>query len=80
MAEASGLAPSQFILDDTKGFNVSGIVYLPSRQVVINSGGNASTHQLSAVFNTLIINNAHWTLDPYDSSGSGAGSVISLVK
>ncbi len=75
MAEASGLSTSQFILDDTKGFNISGVIYLPSRQVVLNSGASATSRNLSAVFNTLTVNQANWTVSPYNSGGSGSTGV-----
>lgn len=78
MAEASGLGPSQFILDDSKGFNLSGVMYLPSRQVVLNSGATTTSRNLSAVFDSLTVNTANWTVSPYSPGGSGSSGVALL--
>ena len=64
MYEAPGLSHSNFILDDTRGFDVSDLIYLPSRDTIFNSGSSLTAHNFTLVVNTLILNRTNWDLDP----------------
>lgn len=68
--ERSGLPESNFVLDDSRGFEISGLVYLPSRNTIYNSGSRTEARELSMVFNTLILNHTRWNLE----SGSGSAA------
>jgi hypothetical protein len=69
-AEKEGLSGSQFIFNDDQGFEMEGLLYLPSRQVIFNSGGSHSNQSFSAVFDTLILNGVNWTMSPASASNS----------
>ncbi len=79
-AETSGLSPSQFIFDDSLGFTLTGILYLPSREVVFNSGSTTRSQSMTAVVRKVIFNSTKWTLTPYGGGGSGAAKMARLVK
>lgn len=74
MFENEALEESHFVLDDSNGFNISGIVHLPSRNAIYNSGSNIEARKLTLVFNTLILDETKWTLE----SGAAAGQVEGL--
>jgi Flp pilus assembly protein TadG len=79
MYEADGLAKTQMAFDDSRDFNFKGLMYLPSRDVVFNSGSQAHSKEMGMVFNTLILNQTNWTLAPGGRaipSGSGTGNVV----
>ena len=61
-AEAPNLPESNFILNDTDAFDISGAIHLPSRNMTINSNGNARAFDLILVVNNFVINNAQWDL------------------
>lgn len=71
MAEAAGLSATQFIFDDNLGFDMTGILYLPSREVVFNSGTTTRSHKMTAVMRKVIFNSTRWNLTPYNGGGSG---------
>ncbi|GAA0544638.1 hypothetical protein FHS83_000535 [Rhizomicrobium palustre] len=78
MYEAPGLSSSQFLFDDSKGHNLDGLIYLPSRQLVMNSGATVSSDHVTVVVDSLIVNSSTWTIAPQTtlsiagSSGSGS--------
>ncbi|MDR3526491.1 MAG: pilus assembly protein [Rhizomicrobium sp.] len=83
MYEAAGLSASQFIFDDSKGHTLSGLIYLPSRQMVMNAGANTVADAVTLVVDTLIMNTATWYVTPAGSktiAGSGGGGSAYLVK
>jgi Flp pilus assembly protein TadG len=83
MYEAGGLPLSQFVLDDSKGHVLNGLIYLPSRQMTLNSGANVTTDQVSVVVDTLIVNNATWYVTPPTTkaiTGSGSSGSAFLIK
>lgn len=82
MYEAEGLSTSQFVLDDSKGHTLSGLIYLPSRQMTVNAGANITIDDVTVVVDTLIMNSATWYLTPSTIktiAGSASGSAY-LVK
>jgi Flp pilus assembly protein TadG len=83
MYEAGGLSKSQFILDDSKGHVLNGLIYLPSRQMTLNSGANVTTDQVTVVVDTLIVNNATWYVTPPATktiAGSGSSGSAYLIR
>ncbi len=82
-AEKPGLSKSHFICDDNKGFDMTGIIYLPSRDVIFNSSTKIETRKITAVMNTVIFNGVTWNLVHYSNgpdSGSDADKVVRLTK
>lgn len=63
MYEASGLAKSAFTINATAGALLNGLIWLPSRQLTLNSGASATAENLTLVLDTLIVNTVNWTLD-----------------
>jgi len=62
ITEAPGLRNSQFILNDSRGFDFEGIVYLPSREVILNSGATVRSRDLQLVALSFIVNGANLNL------------------
>lgn len=79
-AEKSGLSNSQFILDDNKGFDMEGIIYLPSRDVVFNSSTTVNSRKMTAVVNTVIFNGVKWNITAYDGSGSSGNAATVTAR
>jgi Flp pilus assembly protein TadG len=86
-AEKSGLSNTQFIFDDNQGFDMTGIMYLPSRDVVFNSSTSVRAEKMTAVMNTVIFNGIKWNLVHYDNGGGSttttttvAASDVRLIK
>ncbi len=85
MYEATGLAKSAFTMNATNGATLNGLLYLPSRQLTLNSGASVASNSLTMVLDTLTVNQVNWTLDSSakaiaasGSSGSAAG--VYLLK
>ncbi len=70
--EKKGISKSHFILDDSKDFDIEGVVHLPSRDTIYNSGSKVYSRRLTMVFNTLTLNNTRWTLTGADQTGSSS--------
>jgi len=62
MYEAEGLARSPLVFDDSMGFNLSGLMHLPSRDVTFNSGSGLTNRTMTLVVNTLILDGVTWNL------------------
>lgn len=54
--EKKGLERSGFAINNNDGFEIDGLVWLPSRDFIMNSNSNVRGKRLSMVTNTLIIN------------------------
>jgi len=65
--EKDGLALSQFIFDDTVSESLSGLIYLPSRQLVFNSSANLSSPNVTVVADTATFNTMNWNLSASSS-------------
>jgi Flp pilus assembly protein TadG len=80
MYEASGLAKSNFVFNDSVSNRLEGLIYLPSRNVIFNAKSQLHTDKATLVFNTLILDQTNWNLDV--GSGrtiSGSGSTGNIV-
>src|SRR5262249_1858679 len=64
MLEPSGLIPSYLTFDGTSGSSFTGLMYLPSRMVTINSVSNVSSNSVTMVFSTLTLNATNWSIGP----------------
>ena len=62
ITEAPGLNNSQFIINDSRGFDFEGIVYLPSREITLNSGATVRSRDLQLVARSFIVNGANLNL------------------
>ncbi len=80
--EKEGLAPSPFVMDDSRGFDLKGIIHLPSRDVILNSSSNAEVRDLAMVVKTLILDDTNWQLTSTatDISASGGPKSVRLVN
>ena len=75
--EKPGLGQSNFLFDDSRGSELDGLMYLPSRNMTYNSGSDARGDRLTMVFNTLILNDTDWKLEPADGQrGSGGPRLV----
>ena len=65
--------------------NLSGLIYLPSRDITFNSTSNLSTPQVTVVANTAIFDTMNWSLSPstqwpISNAGTGAGGEVLLTQ
>src|SRR5207248_2046126 len=63
MFEPSGLTNTNLPINGTSGSTMQGLLYLPSRDVTINSVSNVSADKVTMVFSSLIFNSLNWTFD-----------------
>jgi len=63
ITEAPDLRNSQFILNDSRGFDFEGIVYLPSREIIMNGDATVRSRDLQLVARSFIINSANLNLE-----------------
>jgi hypothetical protein len=85
MFEPTGLSNTNLPINGTSGSNVSGLIYLPSRDVTINSVSNVTANDVTMVFSTLILDTTNWSIAPGTLSmsrvaGSGTATTAYLSK
>jgi Flp pilus assembly protein TadG len=83
MFEPTGLSTSYLTFDGTTGSSFTGLIYLPSRQVTINSTSTVSSNAVTMVFSTLTLDTTSWTIGPgalLMSVASGTTSSAYLSK
>ena len=66
---------SQVIMNDDRGFDFEGIIYLPSRNFIFNSGATLRSRTMELIANTIIFNNANIEIKTITSSNSQSGLV-----
>lgn len=67
MFEPGGLSPSAFTINAASGQTMSGLIYLPSRNLTFNSGSTLASESMTMVVNQLILNSnspGTWRLAP----------------
>ena len=64
MFEPVGLSTSQLPINGTSSSSFTGLMYLPSRDVTINSVSNMTSNSVTMVFDTLILNATNWNIAP----------------
>lgn len=62
MFEPKGLSNTNLPINGTMGSSFTGLMYLPSRDVIINSVSNMVTNNVTMVFSTLILNQTNWSI------------------
>jgi hypothetical protein len=75
MYEPSGLSKSSFTINAGSSQTMSGLIYLPSRNLTFNAGSNLTSEGLTMVLNQLILNSnspGTWMLKPGALSVSSA--------
>jgi hypothetical protein len=77
MFEPTGLSNTNLPINGTSGSNFTGLMYLPSRDVTINSVSNVSSNSITMVFSTLILNSTNWSIAPGAKSMSVASGATS---
>jgi hypothetical protein len=83
MFEPTGLPYTNLPINGTSGSTLQGLLYLPSRDVTINSISNVNTDKVTMVFSSLIFNALNWTFDAGDlamSSSSGGTAKVRLAQ
>jgi hypothetical protein len=83
MFEPTGLSNTQLAIDGTSSSSFTGLFYLPSRDVTINSVSNVNSNSVTMVFSTLILDQTNWTIAPGALSmsvASGAAASAYLSK
>lgn len=86
MFEATGnpsndASKRQYVFNGSLGETLSGIIYLPNRDVTYNSSTN-QTSRISLVVNTMIMNSSNWRIEPYTSSlpFASSGNSVRLLN
>ena len=83
MFEPAGLANTNLPINGTSGSSLQGLLYLPSRDVTINSVSNVSADKVTMVFSSLIFNALNWTFDAGNiamSVSTGSGGAPRLTQ
>lgn len=62
MDEAPGLPPSTLTFDDSRRFELDGLLHLPSRRTVWNSGSGLQSTGFLGVFQSAQLNGTRWTI------------------
>jgi hypothetical protein len=75
--EPPGLPNTNLPINGTSGSSIQGLLYLPSRDVTINSVSNVSADKVTMVFSSLIFNTLNWTFDPGNISMTASGGAAS---
>lgn len=63
MFEPTGLGNTNLPINGTSNSSYTGLMYLPSRDVTINSVSNMATNSVTMVFSTLILNATNWSIE-----------------
>jgi len=79
MTEAPNLPNSQFILNHNRGFEFEGVMYLPSRGVIFNSGSSLRSYKMNLVANSFIINSTRLGLESSQSNTSASDTKTVLL-
>ncbi|WP_443747290.1 Tad domain-containing protein [Asticcacaulis solisilvae] len=80
MYEAAGLSKTQFVLNDSVSNQLSGLIWLPSRQLTLNAKSGIQSDSLTMVVWQLILNNTTWNLTQMTGSSGGSVTNIRLIK
>ena len=64
MFEAPGLPASPFIFNDSRLMRLDGVVWLPSRDMVFNSGSRLDSHGLMLGVHSLVLDQTRWNVSP----------------
>ncbi len=73
---------TQYVFNSSVSEEISGLIYLPRRDITYNSTSTLNGSKIQIVSNTIIFNALNWKLSPNAafSSGATAGSSIRLTR
>lgn len=80
MFERPGLAGSQMVFNDSRGFDMDGLVYLPSRELTFNSGGQLQAKSFNMIARSFIFNQVNWQLEGSPGASGGAGASAGEIR
>ena len=83
MFEPDGLPNANLPINGTSGSSLRGLLYLPSRNVTINSVSNVTADKITMVFSTLIFDQLNWKFEAGAmpmTTASGDGKTVRLTK
>ncbi len=72
--ERYGSTESHYPFDARNGLSIQGLVYLPSKQVVFNSGSGLQSLSIALVVRSITFSSMNWEIQPY--SGGVVGSSV----
>lgn len=80
--EPVGLSNSNLPINGSSGDSFTGLFYLPSRDVTINSVSNMTTNSVTMVFSTLILDATNWSITAgampmFRAAGAGGSAYLS---
>ncbi|MGA2045002.1 MAG: pilus assembly protein TadG-related protein [Roseiarcus sp.] len=80
--EVDGLSSSNWVWDASVSETLSGLIYLPSRNLTWNSPSSVVSHQLTMIANTAIFDNMNWRLTGGGtwSVANGGGGSLALMQ
>lgn len=70
--ERYGSAADRYPIDARNGLSIEGLVYLPSKQVIFNSGSGLQSLSIALVVRSITFSSMNWEIQPY--SGTIAGT------
>jgi len=73
---------ANFVFDDSVSESLSGLIYLPLRNVTFNSTSNETTPAITVVANTAIFDTLNWSLTPnttWEIGGSSSSSTTAAM-
>jgi hypothetical protein len=62
--EPDGLSTSQFVFNDSVSESLSGLIYLPSRQLTFNSTSNMTSPNVTVIADSAIFDTLNWNVTP----------------
>lgn len=71
---------TQFIFNGSLGEELTGLIYLPRRNVTYNSTSTINASKIQMVFNTLIMNSTAWTFQPSTTPPGGSTQGTRTVR
>jgi len=80
ITEAPNLPDTNFVINDTNGFDFEGIIYLPNRQLILNSGATVRARRINLIADRLIINDAVLNIGPIDTPETGTIQSAYIVE
>ncbi len=85
MYEPNGLSQSYWKINLADGHSLSGLIYLPSKNITLDIGTSTTPDKVTMVFNTLQIEAANWSFTGSAKSITGgasgtAGGIVYLKK
>lgn len=77
--EAQSLSQSSFTMNATNGARLTGLIWLPSRNLTLNAGASATSNNLTMVLNSLIMNTVNWTIGSADKAITTSGGTAASI-